>query len=42
MTEDVIKAIEDIIKRGNDVEIRRRGMGLLVLEVKRTIKHSPA
>lgn len=42
MSEDVIKAIEDIIKRGNDVEIRRRGMGLLVLEVKRTIKYSPA
>ena len=27
MSEEVIKAIEDIIKRGNDAEIRRKGDG---------------
>lgn len=35
-----IKAIEEAIKRGNDVEIRRKGDGYIVMEVKRTIKHS--
>ena len=39
MSEEVIKAIEDIIKRGNDAEIRRKGDGYVVLEVK-TAKHS--
>ena len=41
MDEKTIKAIEDIIKRGNDVKIRRRGKGYVVVEVKETIKYSP-
>ncbi len=40
MSEEVIKAIEDIIKRGNDAEIRRKGDGYVVLEVKKTIKYT--
>mgnify|MGYP001051918696 CR=1 FL=1 len=34
------KAIADIIKRGNDVEIRRKGDGYIIVEVKKTIKYS--
>lgn len=41
MDEKAIKAIEDIIKRGNDVKIRRKGGGYVVIEVKETIKYSP-
>lgn len=37
---EVIQAIEAILKRGNDVEIRRKGDGYIVLEVKKTIKYS--
>lgn len=40
MTEQTIRTIEAILKRGHDVEIRRKGDGYIVLEVKRTIKHS--
>lgn len=40
MTEQVIKAVEAILKRGNDVEIRRKGDGYIVLEVKKTIQYS--
>lgn len=40
MSEEVIKAIEDIIKWGNDAEIRRKGDGYVVLEVKKTIKYT--
>lgn len=40
MSENTIRAIEAILKRGNDVEIRRKGDGYIVLEVKKTIKHS--
>lgn len=40
MTDQAIRAIEAILKRGNDVEIRRKGEGYIVLEVKKTIKHS--
>lgn len=40
MDNDAIKAIEAIIKRGNDAEIRRKGDGYIVLEVKKTIKYS--
>ena len=29
-----------IIKRGTDVEIRRKGEGYIVLEAKKTIKYS--
>lgn len=38
--EEVKKAIDAILKRGNDVEIRRKGDGYIVLEVKKTIKYS--
>jgi hypothetical protein len=38
--EEVKKAIDEILKRGNDVEIRRKGDGYIVLEVKKTIKYS--
>ena len=42
MDEKTVKAIEAIIKRGNDAEIRRKGDGYIVLEVKKTIKHTTA
>lgn len=41
MNPEIIKAIEAILKRGNDVEIRRKGGGYIVLEIKKTIKYSP-
>ena len=41
MTDQTIKAIEAILKRVNDVEIRRKGDSYIVLEVKKTIKYSP-
>lgn len=40
MDNETIKAIESIIKRGNDAEIRRKGDGYIVLEVKKTIKYT--
>ena len=40
MDNETIKAIEAIIKRGDDAEIRRKGDGYIVLEVKKTIKYS--
>lgn len=40
MDDKIIKAIEDILKRGNDAEVRRKGDCVIVLEVKKTIKHS--
>lgn len=40
MTEQTIKAIEAILKRGNDAVVRRKGDGYVVLEEKRTIKYS--
>ena len=40
MTEQTIKAIEAILKRGNDAVVRRKGDGVIVLEEKRTIKYS--
>lgn len=42
MDNEIIKAIESIIKRGNDAEIRRKGDGYIVLEVKKTIKYTSA
>lgn len=39
MDEKTIKTIESILKRGNDAEIRRKGDGYVVLEVKKTIKY---
>lgn len=38
--EEAIKTVKEILKRGNDVEIRRKGDGYIVLEVKKTIKYS--
>nr|DAG62415.1 MAG TPA: hypothetical protein [Bacteriophage sp.] len=38
--DEVKKAVEAILKRGNDVEIRRKGDGYIVLEVKKTIKYN--
>nr|DAE09971.1 MAG TPA: hypothetical protein [Siphoviridae sp. ct8WU9] len=38
--DEAIKAVQAILKRGNDVEIRRKGDGYIVLEVKKTIKYS--
>lgn len=35
-----MQTIEAILKRGNDVEVRRKGDGYIVLEVKKTIKHT--
>ena len=40
MDEKTSKTIEAIIKRGNDAEIRRKGDGYVVLEVKKTIKYT--
>lgn len=44
MNEDkAINMVREILKRGNDAEIRRKGDGYVVLEVKKTIKYtSPA
>lgn len=38
--EKAIEVIRDIIKSGNDAEIRKRGDGYIVLEVKKKIKYS--
>lgn len=40
--EEVRKATDAILKRGNDAEIRRKGDGYIVLEVKKTIKYTSA
>ena len=40
MTEQTIKAIEAILKRGNDAVVRRKGDGVIVLEEKRSIRYS--
>lgn len=40
MDSRTIQAIEAILKRGNDAEIRRKGDGYIVLEIKKTIKHT--
>lgn len=40
MDNKLMQTIEAIIRRGNDVEIRRKGDGYIVLEVKKTIKYS--
>lgn len=40
MDDKLMQAIEAIIQRGNDAEIRRKGDGYIVLEVKKTIKYS--
>ena len=40
--DEMVQAIEAILKRGNDAEIRRKGDGYIVLEVKKTIKYTSA
>lgn len=40
MDAKTIQAIEAILKRGNDAEIRRKGDGYIVLEVKKSIKYT--
>ena len=40
MDEKTIQTIEAIINRGNDAEVRKKGDGVIVLEVKKTIKYS--
>ena len=40
MNDDIMRAVEAILKRGNDAEIRRKGDGYIELEVKKTIKYS--
>lgn len=40
MDEKAIAAILDILKRGNDALIKRKGDGLIILEVKKTTKYS--
>lgn len=39
MDEAATRVIQEILKRGNDVQIQRKGAGYIVLEVKRTIKY---
>lgn len=34
-TDDIIRAI---LKRGNDVQIQRKGDGFIILEVRRTVR----
>lgn len=36
---NVIQAIEAILKRGNNAEVRRKGDGVIVLEVQKKIKY---
>ncbi len=40
MDEKTIKTIQEILKRGNDVQIQRKDKGYIILEVKKTIKYS--
>lgn len=39
---EVIQAIEAILKRGNNAEVRRKGDGVIVLEVQKKIKYTSA
>lgn len=41
MDKKTIETIEAILKRGHDAEVRRKGGGVVVLEVRKTIKYSP-
>lgn len=36
---EVIQTIEAILKRGNNAEVRRKGDGVVVLEVQKKIKY---
>lgn len=37
---EFLETVKQILKRGNDVEIKRKGDGYIVLEVKKTIKYT--
>nr|DAL60143.1 MAG TPA_asm: hypothetical protein [Caudoviricetes sp.]DAR41424.1 MAG TPA: hypothetical protein [Caudoviricetes sp.]DAT52134.1 MAG TPA: hypothetical protein [Caudoviricetes sp.] len=40
---EMVQAIEAILKRGNNAEVRRKGDGVVILEVQKKIKYqSPA
>lgn len=36
---EVLQTIEAILKRGNNAEVRRKGDGVIVLEVQKKIKY---
>jgi len=36
---EILRAIEAILRRGNDAEVRRKGDGYVVLEVKKKIQY---
>lgn len=35
-----VETVREILKRGNDAEVRRKGSGFIVMEVKKTIKYT--
>lgn len=37
--DEMIQVIEAILKRGNNAEVRRKGDGVIVLEVQKKIKY---
>ena len=39
---EILQAIEAILKRGNNAEVRRKGNGVIVLEVQKKIKYQSA
>lgn len=39
LNQSAIKVIEDILARGNDAQIKRKGNGVIVLEIERKIKY---
>ena len=39
MNQEAAQVIEAILKRGNDAEIRRKGSGYIILEVKKTTRY---
>ena len=40
LDEKAIKAIEAVLNKGNNAEVRRKGDGVVVSEVKRTIQYT--
>lgn len=38
--DELLETVKQILNRGNDVEIRRKGDGYIVLEVNKTIKYN--
>lgn len=37
--DEMVQAIEAILKRGNNAEVQRKGDGVIVLEVQKKIKY---